>query len=66
MSFNQRERERRQRKRYEDRMRRRRVRQLDLPSDDVKPPKGGDWSRWEERARESLRASHRRNGMMEE
>lgn len=57
--------ERRRRERAEDRRRRRRVKQLELPSDEVKPPVGGDWSAWEQRARSSLRRAHLRSGLLD-
>ena len=51
------------RKDREEARARRRVKQMRLPSDDVRPPAGGDWSRWEARAREQLERQARRQGV---
>lgn len=40
-----------------------RVRQAQLPTEDIRRPRNGDWSRMEARARAALTAANRKHGL---
>lgn len=42
---------------------RNRVRQAQLPTEDIRRPRNGDWSRMEARARAALTAANRKHGL---
>ena len=42
---------------------RKRIRQMELPADEVKRPAGGDWSAWERRCRRQLDRNARAMGV---
>ena len=52
-----------QKNRTKHRNHRSRVRQAQLPTEDIRRPRNGDWSRMEARARAALTAANRKHGL---